>query len=128
MAALGGAGTGAGHPLDVAVLPVWGWGPTLGPGHLDPVRAAQAVALLRPRVAVPVHWGTLALAGSHRLATPWRRRMRALLTEPPERFAAAVAAGGSGTVVAVTRPGHAVRLPPDLLAPARLEPSPGAAS
>jgi L-ascorbate metabolism protein UlaG (beta-lactamase superfamily) len=101
--------------LDVAVLPVWGWGPTLGPGHLDPVRAAQAVALLRPRVAVPVHWGTLALAGLDRLASPWRARMRQLLTEPPERFAAAVAAGGSGATVAVTRPGHAVRLPPALL-------------
>jgi L-ascorbate metabolism protein UlaG (beta-lactamase superfamily) len=114
MAELGGAGSAA---LDVAVLPVWGWGPTLGPGHLDPVRAAQAVALLRPRVAVPVHWGTLALAGLHRLATPWRDRMRALLTEPPERFAAAVAAGGSGATVAVARPGHAVRLPPALLHP-----------
>jgi L-ascorbate metabolism protein UlaG (beta-lactamase superfamily) len=49
--------------VDVALLPVWGWGPTLGPGHLTPARAAEAVALLRPKVAVPVHWGTLALAG-----------------------------------------------------------------
>jgi L-ascorbate metabolism protein UlaG (beta-lactamase superfamily) len=127
MAELGGAGPGRG--LDVAVLPVWGWGPTLGPGHLDPVRAAQAVALLRPRVAVPVHWGTLALAGLHRLASPWRSRMRALLTEPPERFAAAVAAGGSGTAVALTHPGHAVRLPPALLRAAAVpDPAPGAAS
>ena len=37
--------------------------PTSGPGHLDPVTAAEAVALIRPRVAVPVHWGTLAVAG-----------------------------------------------------------------
>jgi L-ascorbate metabolism protein UlaG (beta-lactamase superfamily) len=44
--------------LDLALLPVWGWGPTLGPGHLDPERAAQALALLRPRLAVPIHWGT----------------------------------------------------------------------
>jgi hypothetical protein len=50
-------------PLDVALLPVWGWGPTLGPGHLDPARAALAVERLRPRVAVPVHWGSLALTG-----------------------------------------------------------------
>jgi L-ascorbate metabolism protein UlaG (beta-lactamase superfamily) len=111
--------------LDVAVLPVWGWGPTLGPGHLDPVRAAQAVTLLRPRVAVPVHWGTLALAGLNRLATPWRARMRAQLTEPPERFAAAVAAGGSGATVAVTRPGHAVRLPAGLLTPLTAATTPG---
>ena len=46
--------------LDVALLPVWGWGATAGPGHLDPERAAQAAALLSPRVAVPIHWGTYA--------------------------------------------------------------------
>jgi L-ascorbate metabolism protein UlaG (beta-lactamase superfamily) len=46
--------------LDVVLIPVWGWGPKTGPGHLDPERAARAVALLRPRIAVPIHWGTLA--------------------------------------------------------------------
>jgi L-ascorbate metabolism protein UlaG (beta-lactamase superfamily) len=90
--------------LDVALLPVWGWGPTLGPGHLDPVRAADAVALLRPRAAVPVHWGTLALAGSRALRTPMRR----LLVEPPRRFAAAVADLGLDTDVLVTEPGARV--------------------
>src|SRR5262249_29791119 len=29
--------------LDVALIPIWGWGPSLGPGHLDPERAAEAV-------------------------------------------------------------------------------------
>jgi L-ascorbate metabolism protein UlaG (beta-lactamase superfamily) len=45
-------------PVDVAVLPVSGWGSKLPPGHLDPRRAAEALRLLRPRLAVPVHWGT----------------------------------------------------------------------
>jgi L-ascorbate metabolism protein UlaG (beta-lactamase superfamily) len=45
--------------IDVALLPVSGWGATLGPGHLDPERAAEAVAMIAPRVAVPIHWGTL---------------------------------------------------------------------
>jgi L-ascorbate metabolism protein UlaG (beta-lactamase superfamily) len=44
--------------LDVALLPVSGWGPTLPPGHLDPRRAAEALRLLRPKHAVPIHWGT----------------------------------------------------------------------
>jgi L-ascorbate metabolism protein UlaG (beta-lactamase superfamily) len=44
--------------LDLALLPIWGWGPTMGPGHLDPARAAEALTLLRPRHAVPIHWGT----------------------------------------------------------------------
>jgi L-ascorbate metabolism protein UlaG (beta-lactamase superfamily) len=52
------AGMAAFAPLDVALLPVAGWGKKLGPGHLDPERAAAALALLRPRIAVPIHWGT----------------------------------------------------------------------
>lgn len=47
-----------GRGLDVALLPVGGWGPRVGPGHMDPRRAAEALALLRPRVAIPIHWGT----------------------------------------------------------------------
>ncbi|MFD3694705.1 MBL fold metallo-hydrolase [Streptomyces sp. NPDC058646] len=45
-------------PVDVALLPVGGWGPYLGPGHLDPARAATALAGLAPSAAVPVHYGT----------------------------------------------------------------------
>ncbi|MER5765382.1 MBL fold metallo-hydrolase [Streptomyces sp. NPDC002082] len=45
-------------PVDVALLPVGGWGPNLGPGHLDAAGAARALALLAPAAAVPVHWGT----------------------------------------------------------------------
>lgn len=45
-------------PVDVALLPVGGWGPYLGHGHLDAGRAAQALAALSPAAAVPVHYGT----------------------------------------------------------------------
>jgi L-ascorbate metabolism protein UlaG (beta-lactamase superfamily) len=45
-------------PVDVALLPVGGWGPHLGEGHLDAGRAARALARLAPRSAVPVHYGT----------------------------------------------------------------------
>ncbi|MET9883090.1 MBL fold metallo-hydrolase [Streptomyces sp. NPDC006430] len=45
-------------PVDVALLPVGGWGPFLGPGHLDSGRAARALAALAPAAAVPVHYGT----------------------------------------------------------------------
>jgi L-ascorbate metabolism protein UlaG (beta-lactamase superfamily) len=44
--------------LDLALVPIWGWGPRLGPGHLDPRSAAEALRLLRPRAAIPIHWGT----------------------------------------------------------------------
>jgi L-ascorbate metabolism protein UlaG (beta-lactamase superfamily) len=65
--------------VDVALLPVWGWGPTLGPGHLDPTGAAQVVALVEPAVAVPIHWGTFLPIGRF-------RRYRHLLHEPVEAF------------------------------------------
>ncbi|MFD5814333.1 MBL fold metallo-hydrolase [Streptomyces sp. NPDC127038] len=45
-------------PVDVALLPVGGWGPYLGEGHLDAGRAAEALVALRPLSAVPVHYGT----------------------------------------------------------------------
>jgi L-ascorbate metabolism protein UlaG (beta-lactamase superfamily) len=95
--------------VDVALLPVWGWGPTLGPGHLDPLRAAEAVDRIRPRVAVPVHWGTLALTGT-RLPGRLGARMARLLVEPPRQFAAAVAERGLDTRVLVTEPGSRVSL------------------
>jgi L-ascorbate metabolism protein UlaG (beta-lactamase superfamily) len=48
------------QPVDVALVPIWGWGPSLpeGAGHLDPRRAAEALGLLRAPLAVPIHWGT----------------------------------------------------------------------
>jgi L-ascorbate metabolism protein UlaG (beta-lactamase superfamily) len=47
------------RPIDVALLPVAGWGPTLPPGHLNPHTAAESLLLLRPALAIPIHWGTL---------------------------------------------------------------------
>jgi L-ascorbate metabolism protein UlaG (beta-lactamase superfamily) len=67
-------------PLDLALLPVWGWGASVGPGHLDPQSAAQALQLLRPRLAVPIHWGTLYPIGLRRLRP-------SPLADPPLEFA-----------------------------------------
>jgi L-ascorbate metabolism protein UlaG (beta-lactamase superfamily) len=91
--------------LDVAMIPVWGWGLVLGDGHLNPQTAADAVALLRPRYAVPIHWGTFAVAGLHRLRL---QRMSA----PPHNFAAAVKALGLDTEVLITAPGERVAFEP----------------
>jgi L-ascorbate metabolism protein UlaG (beta-lactamase superfamily) len=45
-------------PVDVALVPIWGWGPSLGPGHMDPRAAAEAVRLVQASIAIPIHWGT----------------------------------------------------------------------
>jgi L-ascorbate metabolism protein UlaG (beta-lactamase superfamily) len=105
-------GMGSLGDLDVALLPVWGWGPNLGPGHLDPERAATAVDVLRPRLAVPVHWGTLAVAGLTRAPAGHGERMRALLHDPPHRFAAAAQEHGNGHRIRIAQPGEDVPLDP----------------
>ncbi|HYI99672.1 MAG TPA: MBL fold metallo-hydrolase [Thermoleophilaceae bacterium] len=89
--------------IDVALLPVWGWGPTLGAGHLSPERAARALTLLRPRVAVPIHWGTLFPVGLARLRAP-------LLYRPPHEFAHAAARLAPAVDVRVLVPGESTRL------------------
>ncbi|MGN6202079.1 MAG: MBL fold metallo-hydrolase [Solirubrobacterales bacterium] len=53
--------------LDLALLPIWGWGPNIGEGHLDPAGAARAAAALSPRLAVPIHWGTFYPLGLDRI-------------------------------------------------------------
>jgi L-ascorbate metabolism protein UlaG (beta-lactamase superfamily) len=90
---------------DVALLPVWGWGPNLGRGHLDPGRAAEAAALLRPRLAVPIHWGTLYPAGL-------RRVLPRPLADPGDAFVEAVARRAADVIVRVLRPGESLRLEP----------------
>jgi L-ascorbate metabolism protein UlaG (beta-lactamase superfamily) len=79
--------------LDLALLPVAGWGSKVGPGHLDPVRAAQALQLLRPRMAVPIHWGTL---------SPLNRRTS---SDPPEAFRRHAAELAPDVAVRILEPG-----------------------
>lgn len=69
---------------DVALVPIWGWGPSLGTGHLDPRRAAEAVALIRPRVVVPIHWGTY-------YPVTVRKSARDFLRKPVREFTEAAA-------------------------------------
>jgi L-ascorbate metabolism protein UlaG (beta-lactamase superfamily) len=93
-------------PLDVALLPVSGWGPKrdLGEGHLDPTGAALALQALRPRLAIPIHWGALRPIGMSRIMA---RRM----TEPPHEFARAAARLAPEVEVRVLEPGESLALP-----------------
>jgi L-ascorbate metabolism protein UlaG (beta-lactamase superfamily) len=88
-------------PVDVALLPVAGWGPKLGPGHMDAGHAAQAAALLRPAVAVPIHWGTL---------HPRGRRRGSWFDDPPHEFAARVAEVAPDVEVRILSPGGVLEL------------------
>ena len=85
---------GRARPVDLALVPVTGWGSKVGPGHLDPERAAEAVRLLQPEVAIPIHWGTLAPFG--RDPDP----------EPPHEFARLVAELVPDVHVRILEPGE----------------------
>jgi L-ascorbate metabolism protein UlaG (beta-lactamase superfamily) len=88
--------------VDVALLPIWGWGSKLGPGHLDPERAAAATALIAPAVVIPVHWGTFALGP--------RRPSQADRERPAHAFAALAARAAPGVDVRVLAPGGITRI------------------
>jgi L-ascorbate metabolism protein UlaG (beta-lactamase superfamily) len=88
--------------LDVAVLPIAGWGPRVPPDHLDPQRAALALTLLRPRVAIPIHWGTLRRVGFARdEAKAWK---------PVELFLRSAAELAPEVRVLVPTPGMRIEL------------------
>lgn len=89
--------------LDLALVPIWGWGSRLGPGHLDPLRAAQALVLLKPRLAVPIHWGTYTVGPA---ARPPPRYLHA----PLQPFLAAAAELAPEVKVVPLEPGESLDL------------------
>lgn len=90
-------------PLDVALMPIWGWGTSIGEGHLDPERAAEALKLLRPKVAIPIHWGTFSPVGTV-------RKHGHLLHEPAEEFKSLAAKIAPDVDVRVLAPGDETTL------------------
>ena len=92
---------------DVALLPIWGWGRTLGPGHLDPVTAVRAMEMVHPSVVVPIHWGTLSPV-SVRGTPAWLRR-------PLQRFEAELARTGAGDRLRALAPGESLVLDGNLI-------------
>jgi L-ascorbate metabolism protein UlaG (beta-lactamase superfamily) len=97
-------GMGALGPVDVALLPIWGWGPSLGEHHLDPTTAAEATALLHARRVIPVHWGTYSPRRVGRGAPAW-------LARPLVAFREALADRGLEDRLVALRPGESARIP-----------------
>ncbi|GGI07841.1 MBL fold metallo-hydrolase [Isoptericola cucumis] len=88
----------AGGRVDVALVPVSGWGPRLSGGHLGPVQAAELCAEVGARVAIPVHWGTLHAPGGRHLPPGWMDHAGAA-------FAAALRRTAPEARAVVLRPG-----------------------
>jgi L-ascorbate metabolism protein UlaG (beta-lactamase superfamily) len=88
--------------IDIALVPIWGWGPSLGPGHLNPRTAAEAVRRTGATTAIPIHWGTL---------FPLQARLRGLplfLETPPEEFEAHMREVAPGVDVHILHPGEEI--------------------
>ncbi len=86
-------------PIDVALLPIWGWGPTLGVGHLNPERAATATQIIRPELVVPIHWGTYRPENGRRRTPDW-------FGAPPTLFEQHLERIGEGARLRVLEPGE----------------------
>ena len=94
-------------PIDVAVVPVGGWGPSLGPTHLDPERAAEAVRRVGARDAIPVHYGTLWPSGLRHVHPASFRRGFA---DPGTKFAAELARASPSATAHVISHGQTVTI------------------
>ncbi len=90
----------AGGPIDVALIPVGGWGPRLSGGHMDPAQAARVCAQVGVQTAIPVHWGTLHAPGGRHFPRGWMDHAGAA-------FAASAAREASETRAVVLAPGQA---------------------
>ena len=92
-------------PLDVALLPIWGWGRTLGERHLNPETAATATSWLDPTTVVPIHWGTY---------SAFRFGGRpAWIDQPPNAFRDALARLGLQDRLCLLQPGDSLQLDAD---------------
>lgn len=85
-------------PVDVALIPIWGWGSTLGERHLDPVTAAEATARVGARHVIPIHWGTYSPVRARRGDPRW-------FGDPLEEFRRALDDRGLGERLVALRPG-----------------------
>ena len=95
----------AGGAIDVALVPIGGWGPRLSPGHMGPKEAAVSCRLSGARFAVPVHWKTLHVPAGEMLPRGWMdvagpKFIEALAHEAPACQAVELDLGGSVSIPA----------------------------
>ncbi len=76
-------------PVDLAAVPIGGWGPSLGDDHLDPEQAAALVHRVGARWALAVHYGTFWPVTERRAG-----KHHDFFETPPERFRRAMTATG----------------------------------
>jgi len=86
--------------IDAAMLPIRLWGSSLGTGHLDWIRAATAMGLIRPGMVVPIHWGAYAPEDG--------RHVPSWFHHPSEQFEQALADAGLPQFLHLLHPSESV--------------------
>lgn len=94
----------AGGAIDLAVIPIAGWGPRLSPGHLGPEEAATACLMVGAQWAIPVHWNTLYLPTTKMWPGGW-------MTKPGPAFVDALAREAPTCHPLVLDLGESARIP-----------------
>lgn len=90
--------------IDVVLMPVWGWGPNLGPHHMSPREAAHALNLIKPKIAIPIHWGTYLPMGMQHIKPAFHSR-------PPLDFTHHARELAPEVKVVVLQPGETFTIP-----------------
>lgn len=85
--------------IDLALVPIGGWGPRLSAGHMRPEEAAAACRMTGTARAIPVHWNTLHAPLVDRLPGDW-------MSAPGPEFVTALAREAPSCRPAVLRPGE----------------------
>ena len=94
----------AGAPIDLAIVPIGGWGARLSEGHMGPKEAAVACSRVRARAALAVHWGTLHVPLLRELPRGW-------MDKPGDEFAKALAKAAPDCEPISLMPGESSSVP-----------------
>jgi L-ascorbate metabolism protein UlaG (beta-lactamase superfamily) len=94
----------AGGRIDVALLPIHGWGPRLSAGHMGPIEAVEACVRVRPGAVLPIHYGTLHPPGFKPFGLDW-------MHQPLAEFGAELAARCPEVTQLRAAPGDSVDVP-----------------
>jgi len=90
--------------IDLCLIPIWGWAIDGHGLHLNPRKAAQALTLIKPKVAIPYHWGTF-------LPIAFKIFFKKHLIRPVDLFATHAQQLAPEVKVFIVPPGHHLSLP-----------------
>lgn len=90
--------------IDLMFVPIWGWAIDGHGLHLNPQKAAQALALIKPQMAIPYHWGTF-------LPVAFKPFFGKFLLRPVDLFQIHAQQLAPHVPLTIVPPGHQIHLP-----------------